>query len=328
MHGGDWKSYLEREGKMPLDFSASISPLGLPESVREAVLQALPGADRYPDFQCRELRSALSEYYDVPASRIVCGNGAADLIWRIVACLRPKSALLFSPCFSEYEKALRFNGSEIRFCAETEQLPAKAKEADLTFLCQPNNPTGLLFPQTLLREILNGAGMLALDECYLGFVERAENHSLLDALREHQNLLILNAFTKTFAMAGLRLGFALCGDAGLAERLQNCGQPWPVSSLAQAAGVAALKDREYPKRVLRLLAEERPRMKNALTELGFEVVPGEANFLLFRADRPLQPQGLLLRDCRDFHGLGAGWYRVAVRLPEENNRLIEALKET
>lgn len=327
MHGGDWKSYLEQYGKEPLDFSASISPLGLPESVREAVIRSLTAADRYPDPRCRELCRALSARFSVPESRIACGNGAADLIYRIVAYVRPKTALLFSPCFSEYEKALRENGTELRFCERAEQLPELAKSAELTFLCQPNNPTGLLFPPALLRELLDSRGILVLDECFLDFVEKREEYSLLDSLPYRRNLIVLNAFTKSYAMAGLRLGYAVCGDAGTAEGIRSVGQAWPVSGPAQAAGVAALGDREYMERVRAFIAAERPRLLNALTELGFEVIPGTANFLLFHSDRPLHPEGILLRDCSGFRGLGTGWYRTAVRLPEENDRLIRALRE-
>ena len=144
--------------------------------------------------------------------------------------------------------------------------------------------------------------------------------------------MILRAFTKTYAMAGLRLGYALCGSAAFAERLQSAGQPWPVSNVAQAAGAAALQDNNYVNRLRALISEERPRMIRALTALGLRVIPGEANYLLFFCEdgglgEKLQKRGILIRDCRNYAGLTEGWYRIAIRSKDENDRLIHMLGE-
>ena len=114
-HGGDWASFIDRYGTDPLDFSANISPLGLPESVRAAIAAALTEADRYPDRDCRALRAALAAHESIPELWLLCGNGAADLIWRAVLAAKPKHALLTVPCFSEYEAALEAGGCEIRY---------------------------------------------------------------------------------------------------------------------------------------------------------------------------------------------------------------------
>ena len=344
-HGGDWAAYEMEYGALPLDFSASISPLGLPEAARAAAAAALEHADRYPDPLCRRLRAALSEHHGVPAERIVCGAGAADLIDRLARTLRAKRALIPAPTFSEYERALRAAGSAVtRFPLAKETgfaLPDAFSDAigpgvELVFLCQPNNPTGLLTEPELTHRVLRrcaevGAVLVA-DECFLDFAESPARYSLAAALAQWKKLVILKAFTKTYAMAGLRLGYALCGDAALAERLQGCGQPWAVSAPAEAAGRAALGDADYVLRLRKLLQAERPRVAEALTGLGFSVLPGAANYLLFySADHALgeklRCRGILLRDCADFPGLGAGWYRAAIRTRAENNALIRALRE-
>ncbi len=141
---------------------------------------------------------------------------------------------------------------------------------------------------------------------------------------------MVKAFTKLHAMAGLRLGYALCGDQAFLERMRCNGPPWVVSAPAQAAGIAALREQDYVARVRALIRAERPHLAEGLAALGCEVIPGEANFLLFRAPvpllEPLRKQGILLRGCANFRGLGPQWYRAAVRRPEENQCLLGAIK--
>ena len=235
-HGGDWAEFQRENGFLPLDFSASISPLGLPSEVREAVLDSLERADCYPDPHCTELCSALSARFGIPAESIVCGNGAADLIYRLVLLLKPKNALVPVPTFTEYEHALTLAGCRVKriYCQEEENfvlpkavLDAISPETDLVFLCNPNNPTGQFVPAGLLERIrqrCEEAGcLLVVDECFLGFSEEAEKRSLLGCLSESSHLVLLRAFTKLYAMPGLRLGAALCGSVDLAERLRAFG---------------------------------------------------------------------------------------------------------
>jgi len=345
IHGGDWAGFEREYGTRPLDFSANISPVGLPDGVRAAAIMALADADRYPDPLCRALRAALSERHGVPMENIVCGNGAADLIWRLCHALKPKKAAIFVPTFAEYEAALRAENCEIVQIplAEADGFRLTEKSAaqipqgtELLFLCNPNNPTGRLAERDAVRRLLalcrERDMTLIADECFLDFCEEADIHSLIGALAETARLVILRAFTKTYAMAGLRLGCALCGSAALAEKLQACGQPWAVSDVAQAAGIAALQDKDYVNRLRALISAERKRMIPALEGLGLRVIPGEANFLLFRADDPalcqkLRERGILIRGCGNFAGLDVNWYRAAIRTEKENDRLLKALRE-
>ena len=344
-HGGDWAGYETEYGFLPLDFSANVSPLGLPDGVREAAIQALQDADRYPDPLCRTLRTRLAERHGIPAAQIVCGNGAADLIFRICRVLRPKKALLTAPDFGEYKRALREENCEIRtvtrresegFLLHREDLAGSIHGAELLFLSNPNNPTGLVTGREELRKILklcsNEHCVPVIDECFLDFTEGSEAQSLIPDLGQDPNLVILRAFTKIYAMAGLRLGYALCGSKAFAERLQSAGQPWPVSNIAQAAGIAALQEENYVNRLRTLISEERPRMIRALTALGLRVIPGKANYLLFCCEdkelgEKLRKRGILIRDCRNYAGLTEGWYRIAIRSAAENDRLIHTLGE-
>lgn len=343
-HGGDWAGYEIEYGKAPLDFSANASPLGLPEGVRSAVIAALQTADRYPDPLCRKLCAALSEYHSVPAENIVCGNGASDLIYRLCRVLKPKRAAVFVPGFSEYALALREAGAAVAeiplssgdFRLTETKSSQISSDCELLFLCNPNNPTGLLTKRETMSAILKlcreQGTVLCVDECFLDFCENADDFTMCGELKENTRLVILKAFTKTYAMAGLRLGYALCADTQLAEKLRSSGPPWAVSGIAQAAGIQALCEINYVNQLRDLITAERRRMTAALEALGLCVIPGEANFLLFQsADtelaEKLRQHGVLIRDCSNFAGLKTGWYRTAIRTTAENDALLKELGE-
>lgn len=342
-HGGDWAGYEAEYGTKPLDFSANVSPLGLPEGAQAAAAASLAAADAYPDPLCRALRGAIAESEQVDAAWCLCGCGASDLIYRAVLAKKPRRAVVTAPTFSEYEAALALTGCEVahyflkeetNFLLQPDVLDAITPETDMVFLCEPNNPTGRTTPRKLLLAALERCrevgALLVVDECFGAFLEDPTGHTMKAYLMQYPNLLILNAFTKLYAMAGLRLGYCLCSDSALLEAMRAAGQPWPVSGVAQAAGVAALREKEYVRALRALIAAERPWLRRELEGLGFRVVPGEANYLLFSSPvslvGPLRRRGILLRHCANYHGLGQQWYRTAVRKHEENERLIAALR--
>lgn len=335
-HGGDIY------GGIALDFSANVSPLGTPRSVTDAIERALPELYRYPDPYCRTLVQTISEYEGVPKNFVLCGNGASELIYAYCGAVRPKRAMELAPTFSEYSLALRRTGCEVvRFALKQEEnfdlrkdfLPILAREKiDALFLCNPNNPTGRLIADDLLEEILRICRekniALFVDECFLSLSDGGVD--LTPSLSDFPQLFILKAFTKSFGMAGLRLGYGLSADGALLRKMSAAVPPWNVSALAQAAGVAALGDAEFLERNRAVIRAERPRLEERLRELGFWVCPSQANYILFRgeaglADR-LRERGAAIRDCANFEGLGPGWYRAAVRLREENDALLDAMR--
>jgi threonine-phosphate decarboxylase len=337
-----------REG--PLDFSANISPLGLPPGVLTALIREAPGFDRYPDPRCGELREALAKHHGLGANRIVCGNGAVDLIYRIVRRIKPKRALSLSPSFSEYARALeeadctvvRYELRSPSFQAEEDIVPLIRSGIDLMFLCNPNNPTGLLIDPGLVKRISQGCAaagvVLAVDECFNEFLDIPGAHTLIGDLADTPRLIILKAFTKLYAMAGLRLGYILCGSPETARDIAGTGPPWSVSAAAQRAGIAALQEKAYVEELRRMIKAGRETMKAALTGLGFEVLGGEANYLFFRVSpcqgfdgavffQSLLNRGILLRSCANYPGLDDSYYRAAVRTPEENRVFLEVLRD-
>lgn len=344
VHGGDWAGFETEYGRLPLDFSANVSPLGVPRGVQDAVKATVVTADRYPDPLCRELCRRISAAENMPQEWILCGNGAADLIWRLAAALRPQKALLPAPAFSEYETALRsvncrvyrhFLSSEKDFTVDDSFVGAITEQTRMVFLCEPNNPTGRTTPMPVLQRILarcaDVGAVLVVDECFGDFLDEPDTHTLVSQLKKYPNLVILKAFTKLYAMAGIRLGYALCSDADLLDRLRTAGPPWAVSTLAQAAGCAALQEQMYVQSVRALIRMQRPFLQRELRQLGLRVIEGEANYLLFRCAipliQPLRQRGILLRSCGNYPGLDDTWYRTAVRTENENRRLLAALKE-
>ncbi len=337
-HGGDVYG-----GGITLDFSANTNPLGTPPGVLEAVRRGLPQLHRYPDPYCRQLVQAIAAHEQVPASYVLCGNGAADLIYAYCAALRPRTAAEPAPTFAEYGLGLAQVGCRVapyflhqaeNFDVDEGFLPfLEAKKPEVVFLCTPNNPTGRLLPLPLLEQILQGCAAwgarVFLDECFLDLTEGGISAKSL--LAAHPELLILKAFTKSYGMAGIRLGYCLCADSALLHRMASASQPWNVSSLAQSAGVAALAEQDFLQRTRSLVHTERRWLTDSLTALGFWVCPSQANFLLFHGPLGLREgllrQGIAIRGCGNYSGLDDGWYRIAVRPHAENEALITAIRQ-
>ena len=298
---------------------------------------------RYPDPYCRRLVQAIAGHEQVPASYILCGNGAADLIYTYCAALRPRTAVELAPTFVEYGAGLAQVGCRVEryflhqaqnFDLDERFLPfLEEKKPEVVFLCNPNNPTGRLIPLPLLEQILQycaaQGARLFLDECFLDLTE--DGVSAKSLLAAHPELLILKAFTKSYGMAGIRLGYCLCADNALLRRMAAASPPWNVSSPAQSAGVAALAERDFLQRTLSLVHTERRWLTDNLTALGFWVCPSHANYLLFRGPLGLREgllqQGIAIRGCGNYNGLGDGWYRIAVRPHGENEALITAIRQ-
>lgn len=343
-HGGD--IYADDLTAEPLDFSASINPLGMPETVRQAAMQALSGCVHYPDPQCRQLRRAIAAREGVAPGQVFCGNGAADVLYRLLLALRPKKILLTAPTFSEYEQAAALAGSTIiRFPLRAEDdfaIPetfwdAVTPEIELVIVCNPNNPTGQVTPKWLVKkgmERCRAAGTrLLVDECFHDFPDEPERIAMTDCVSENHHLILLRSFTKMYAMPGIRLGYCLSADTELLEQLYDMGAPWSVSVLAQACGVAAARDTEFPVRTRQYIAQQRKKLQDGLQELGFTVLPGQANYLLCRMDgapdlvQQLRERGILIRSCDTFAGLDGNWFRIAVRTEAEQFVLLRTLRQ-
>lgn len=334
-HGGDVYG-----AEVAFDFSSNVNPLGTPPNVLAAISHAALHVRQYPDPYCRALTAAIAAHEAVPEDFILCGAGAAELIYVYCDALRPKKAMELAPTFLEYSAAASHFGAEVvrvplrspEFLPDSKILDKLQEKApDVLFLCTPNNPTGQTISRTLLQSVLDVAlaqgTRVLLDECFLDFTGEK---SAKDLLARYENLLILKAFTKNFALAGARVGYCLTENHALMHKMSEGSQPWNVSLPAQAAGVAALQEWPWVLRARKIVREERTFLSQELPSLNISVCPSEANYLLLRApvglDAALLRRGIAIRNCENYPGLGPGWYRIAVRLHEENEALLEAMR--
>ena len=210
------------------------------------------------------------------------------------------------------------------------------EQPDIVVLCQPGNPTGAMIEEHLLEEIVKACmitgSLLIVDECFIAFTENAGARSASRFLESGCSLVILRAFTKFYSMPGLRLGYAVCAEEKTADRLREHLPEWNVSTIAQAAGCAALEEEKYIPDTAGRIRQERERLRSRLGEIGFKTVKGEADFILLHSNielyEKLLRQGILIRRCSNYRGMPrTGYYRIAVRLPEEDDILLEALEE-
>lgn len=339
LHGGDVYRY-----QNCIDFSSNCNPLGPPEGVVRAAAESASRIAAYPDVQCEKLREALALYEGTSPGMLYLGNGAAEVIFSLCLALKPEKALVPAPSFAEYEQALNSVGCQVvhvylkeetGFQVDGSFIEAIERERpQAVFLCNPNNPTGVLTPRELMVRILETCektgSLLVVDECFNDFVRNREDYTLKAYLAGHTSLFLLKAFTKRYAMAGVRLGYGLSADQVLLDRMEQVTQPWNVSTIAQAAGVAALQEEEYVEQGRRLVWKEQEYLKTELEKLGYKLYDSRANYLFFYSRFPLwescRKQGILIRDCSNYPGLGPGYYRAAVRTHEENQQLVQVLR--
>ncbi|MCX7715574.1 MAG: aminotransferase class I/II-fold pyridoxal phosphate-dependent enzyme [Clostridia bacterium] len=338
-HGGDIYS---AEYDNIIDFSANVSPFGLCEEIKSAITNSADSVANYPDPYCRKLRQALSKHHGIKMENIICGNGGADVIFRLVGAKRPKKAIIMAPTFSEYEKALEEVNCDIlyymmdsTFTIKSDLLDMIDESVDMIFICNPNNPTGILTEISFIEEILSigKKTLVVIDECFNDMIDNPEAYSMISKIHKYKNLFILRSLTKLYALAGLRIGYGISSNAEFIEKVRKVGQPWSVSTLASEAGAVAVACKEYRERVCEFIKEEKKYLYEELKNLGLYVIKPAANYLFFKAcgvydlERKILPFGIMIRSCKNYRNLGPDYYRVAVKLRNENELLIAALKK-
>lgn len=346
-HGGGVDQAAQELGVLReeiLDFSASINPLGLPDSARQAIASAIEQVTDYPEIDAQSLRRALAHHHGLPEENLLPGSGSTELIYLLPKVLRPKRALLVEPAFSEYAPALQQAGCLIdtfelqaddNFRIDPQQiLKALHPDTEMVVLANPGNPTGIVIEPAVLTELASGLGSchLLVDEAFVDF---CPEHSLTTAVPEFDNLFVLRSMTKFYAIPGLRVGY-LAGPARELDQLAEMRQPWTLSNLAIAAAKACIDDTGYRERSLKEIPRLRQQLAEGLEQLSVQVFPSQANYLLFRIpnDWPsaetlcerLREKGILLRNCANFSSLDNRYLRVAVRNEEENRKMLDALR--
>ncbi len=351
-HGGNVSEISRRYGideNKIIDFSANINPLGYPPGVKETVIKEFDSILNYPDIDSFDLVSGLSKYHDIDRDYILVGNGSTEFMYWIPIVFKPRSALIVTPAFSEYEKGLKISGTEVSyfqtdgengFSVDIDRFCKRLKDGfDILYFCNPANPTGVLTPKDELCRIIAYAeetGTLAvIDEAFIDFVEE---ESVMKAIFRFSNLIVLRSMTKFFGIPGLRVGYVMASSSCIAKIREN-KSPWTVNSLGQRVAADALSDRNYIRDTRQYIIAEREFLRNALNEIpGFKTYKSAANFILvFMNSRValnstelrdrLAQEGILIRDCSTFQGMGDRYFRVAVKKHEQSIILIKKLRE-
>ena len=381
-HGGNiYKIFREKNIKEILDYSSNINPYGIPESLKKRITENLEILERYPDPDYIELRQKLAHLNKVDVSNIILGNGATEIIFLFMEVINPQKVLIVSPTFREYERAIkateRVENSSIlgnsdkkkddeNSCGKQkikiEYFELKEnddfklninnlkneleKKYDLLIMCNPNNPTGKFLKLDETEEILKECNKyntkLFIDEAFIDFLKDGMKKSIINTKENKQNLFVTRAFTKFFAMPGLRLGYGIYFDKKLEKRISEKKEPWSVNNIAEMAGLTVLDDTKYIEETLKWIAEEKTYVYEKLneingikpykTEVNFITVKIEDNFILKGLNVKILrgkmiEKGILIRDASNFKFLDERFFRLAIKDRKNNDRIIKVLKD-
>ena len=345
-HGGDIY-----RNKVHMDFSVNLNPCGTPEEVTKAFQEGLLRCDQYPDPEQEAVRGVIAEKLGIHAENVIAASGASALLMATVRAIRPKKALLFEPAFSGYRYALTAAGCEITVCNTAEEtgfvltekeLDAIHQDMDLVFVCDPASPSGKNIEEDVLKKLFSraeaiGASVL-LDESFYQLSDAwmrrdqrkpGSGDHAARYLQSYDNLIIIRSLTKTLALPGIRIGYALSGR-DLIQKVKDQLPQWDLSvpgEKAILAGMRVLYESEYLLSSHDRIQEERRYLTDSLQSMGLFVFASNAPYLLLKGPKDLYQklleQGILIRDCSDYEGLGQGYFRIAVKQHEENEALIK-----
>ncbi|RKD22503.1 L-threonine O-3-phosphate decarboxylase [Caminicella sporogenes DSM 14501] len=350
-HGGNIYEIAKKHSKNIdeiIDFSANINPLGISKKLREAIIENIDIISKYPDPDYKELIKAIADYNFIDREYIIPANGATEIIFLMIEAIRPKKALLLAPTFLEYERALKKVGSEVIYFKLEEDKDFKVEplsfinkitdDINLIILCNPNNPTGQIIEKENLIKILKKCKeeniYLMIDEAFIEFVDE-EKLSMVNYVEKFDNLLIVKALTKFFAIPGLRLGYGIISNKILKEKIDSIAQPWTINSFASLAGKILLEDKDYIYKSKVLIKEERKYLLKSLNEFReIKIFNSKANYIFFKLLKEginlrekLIEKNILIRQCDNYINLDKCYYRVAVKDRNSNKKLIKALRE-
>ncbi len=359
-HGGNiYKIFREKNMDKILDYSSNINPYGLPENLKKEIFEKLFVLERYPDPDYIELREKIAEKNNLNIENIIVGNGATEIIFLFMKILSPKKVLIVSPTFGEYERAIKAStlandSLEINYfeLKETENFVLNVKNLetelennyDLLILCNPNNPTGQFLKLKKLEEILKICEQkntkLFVDEAFVEFVEDWENESIINSKENKENLFVIRAFTKFFAIPGLRLGYGICFNNNLLKKMLEKKEPWSVNNIADLAGKTVLDDENYIQKTKEWIKDQKKYMYENLNKIeGLRAYKTEVNFILLKIEdnllekgldvknlrKKMLEKGILIRDASNFIYLNKHYFRLAIKDKLNNEKVIETL---
>jgi len=299
----------------------------------------------YPDLQSTTLSSSLKKFIGLPKSNLVVGNGAIEIIYNFCSTfLSKKSVLIPIPTFAEYETAAKLSDCKISFfktmnlSENLDSFISQIPENGCIFICNPNNPTGIILSKKQLTKIISSAKqkscIVFVDECFIELVPES-NQSVLNLINKYDNLFVLRSLTKSFGLAGIRIGYAVASKQFI-DILQKIKIPWSVNVLAQEAGIVAIKNKSHLIKSKSIIKKEYNFLKNKISNIqGFECLDSSTNFILIKIkqdstklQKKLLKHKILIRDCKNFRGLNNHYIRVAIKSHKDNLKLVNALRAT
>lgn len=345
-HGGNIYEY---ESKL-LDFSSNINPLGMPESFKCELMKRLGDFEKYPDIKHNEVKESIANYLGINcADNVIPGNGAVELLYKLIASSGCSRAVSLSPTFSEYRRAAAAKGIEFTEvpafnngfeAIDIELILESIKPGTLLIICNPNNPTGTLIKKKdmirLAEELKECDCRLLIDEAFIEFTDEYPGDSMVDVLDSFKNVTVIRAATKFFGMPGIRLGYAVTSDSGIIKAVRSVAEPWNLNAAAVIAASCIFKDENYIKKSRNWISTERKYLYGRLNTVnGLIAYPSSANFHLLKISNDsidawklydeLIKRKLLIRLPEGFNNLNKFYFRLAVKDRLSNDVLLKAL---
>ena len=341
VHGG--RNSLQGTDPQVIDFSSNVSPLGTPLAIKKILKKNIENIQHYPDLNSSAVISSLKKYTKLEKSNLIVGNGAIEILYNFCfAFLTKKTRVLIPvPTFQEYETAAKLHECRISYfktmdlAENLDVFISKIPRDGCVFVCNPNNPTGRLLSKGQMLQIVRRAEELSttvfVDECFIEMVPES-NESVISYVKKHANLFVLRSLTKSFALPGIRIGYAAASKDAI-EILRKIKIPWSVNSLAQDAANCALENRSHLTRSNSVIRRELDYLINNIGRLdGFDCISSSTNFILLKTtknstllQKKLLEKKILIRDCKNFRGLDNHYVRIAVRSHKDNLKLVRAL---
>lgn len=352
-HGGNKKDLAARLGcdiDEIIDMSSNLNPLGPPETIQEFICDHVEKIQSLPLPDASGMRNGFAHFHHIDSSRVIAGNGTTWFIYTIPKALESKRVLIVGPTYSDYKDACSMHGIEYdqlaskasdRFMPDMDQISSRAKDCDLVFICNPNNPTGSLIQKEQIEHLVKSQKntVFVIDESYLPFVDNADQISFVGDM-EYKNVIVLSSMSKIFTIPGLRTGF-LSADPLIVEKIMTYYQPWSVNSLAQAVIEHIF---EYPEKIepfyqktRAFIKEQKKYFYDSLKQVtGLELFDSSAYFILARLTgkensktlcEKIGQHKILIRDCSNFEGLSDQYIRFSLKNRNENQQLAQYIKQ-
>ncbi|MGG0656575.1 pyridoxal phosphate-dependent aminotransferase [Rummeliibacillus pycnus] len=315
-----------------IDFSENVNPVGPPTFIRKKWDKLFPLISRYPDPQGQPFLSAVANYHGVSEEQVLLGNGAAEIFSLLATLFQKKRAIIIHPTFSEYEATLTANNVEMvhlevediaTWKLPIHQILVEMQQADVLYLCTPNNPTGVLPPREelllLIEEGKKANCSIVLDEAFIDWID--EKASMIPYLDDYPNIMIVRSMTKMYAIAGVRLGYMIASP-NIIETLQRKTSHWHINGLAAVIGATCLEENDYREEAIYYAQKSRNEFTAFLQRYGCKTSMSVTNYVSFQLPQPKQTKvffrdmlekGFVLRHTENFRGMNGEWFRVGMK---------------